>query len=98
MTTKAQAFIRIASEVYERYGFGSTKTVTLYPRQLDIIYDKFTQYDLEWLIKNGYIFHYQVDRYNPKRNWRYRWRTDDIYGLTKRGWSVAHKYIKIKNH
>ncbi len=98
MTSKGRAFIRIASEVYEKFGFGSTKTVTLYPRALDYFHDGFSEYDLKWLIKSGYIFHYQVERYNPKRNWRYRVRVDDIYGLTKKGWSVAHKYIKIETN
>lgn len=98
MTGKGKAFTQIASEIYERFGFGSTKTVTLYPNCLDIVYDGYSKYDLDWLIKNGYIFHYQVERCNPKRNWWYRYHTDDIYGLTKKGWSVAHKYIKIKNH
>lgn len=97
MTGKGKAFTKIASGVYERFGFGSTKTVTLYINCLDIVDDGYSKDDLDWLVKNGYIFHYQVERYNSKRNWRYRYHTDDIYGLTKKGWSVAHKYIKIEN-
>lgn len=93
MTSKGKAFSHVATWIYEFHGFGSTKTCTEYHRALDIISDGYTQSDLEWLVKNGYLFHYQVERCNPKRNWRYKYRTDDIYGVTKKGWSVAHLYV-----
>ncbi len=98
MSGKGKVFTEIIEEIYERYGFGSTKTVTMYPRAIEFCRCGYSAYDLEWLVKNGYLFHYEVERYDRKRNWRYKFRTDDIYGVTKRGWAVAHLYSKlIKN-
>jgi len=94
VTSKGKAFTAIVSWVHDFHGFGSTKTCTQYLRALDYVNDGYTKYDLEWLVKNGYLFHYQVERYDRKRNWRYKFRVDDIYGVTKKGWSVAHLYVR----
>lgn len=98
-TSRGRAFVSVTQGVVEKHGWGSSKSVTFYPQCLEILKDGYTEMDLDWLVRHGWLYHYRVKRTIPKRNWRYRTRTDDIYGLTQKGWSVAKKYTsKLPKH
>lgn len=86
MTETGKLFAEIIYGICWTKGWGTTGTSRQFP-------DQSHGEELKWLVENGYLFHYQYTAENKKRNWRYRYSTADIYGLTKKGWSIAGKYI-----
>lgn len=88
MTRRAEIFARIIASVCWTKGWGTTGTCRMYPEQEN-------GEDLQWLVDNGWLFHYQYEAYNKARNWRYARSDADIYGLTKKGWSVAKQFVKV---
>lgn len=86
MTECGKVFAKIISSVCWTKGWGTTGTTECFAEQENGA-------ELEWLVSNGYLFHYQREKCDKKRNWRYRYRTADIYGLTKKGWAIAGKYV-----
>ena len=95
MTTRGIAFKTIAHKVVVFHGFGSRKTVTEYPCCFHL--DGFGEDDVNWLIENGYIFHRTVERSRSRgRYGQYGrvYRTDDDFGITEKGWAVAHLYLE----
>lgn len=86
MTTTGKVFTEIVLWVCYNKGWGTTGTDRQFPNQE---YGK----ELNWLVENGYLFHYQYTEENKRRNWRYRYSTADIYGVTKKGWQIAGKYV-----
>lgn len=96
MTTRGYAFKEIAYHVNLFHGFGSTKTTEVYYSTLcPECGCKYTKADLDWLVDNGYLFHYVWNgKKGSKQDWGHYHNTDHhIYGLTKKGWSVARKYL-----
>ena len=88
MTATAKCFVSLVKGICWTKGWGTTGTTERFPA-LDIEESK----SLEWLEENGYIFHYVRDEYDKHRNWRYAHRTAHRYGITKKGWGVAKKFI-----
>lgn len=86
MTRKGKVFTQIIICACWTKGWGTTGTKQMFPDIED-------GEELNWLVENGYLFHYQYMKHNKHRNWRYEWSTTDIYGLTKKGWEVAGKFI-----
>ena len=85
MTDCANVFVKIIKSVCWIKGFGTTGVTEMYP---SFEYKN----ELDWLVKNGYLFHFQ------KRNTHSRYRIangymSDMYGITQKGWAVAGKYI-----
>ena len=89
MTDKAKLFTRIITSICWTKGWGTTGTTQMHPK-----YDG--EEDLKWLVDNGYLFHYHTQLSRSRgRYGQYgrRYYDADIYGLTKKGWSVAGKYV-----
>lgn len=80
------ALRKIATQIKDRYGINSRKTITIDLGGLNLLSDGYTIWDLKFLEDQNYIFHYQITRHFPKREFGFRERLDDIYGLTPKGW------------
>jgi hypothetical protein len=97
MTTKGYAFKDIAYKITVFYGHGASKTTEVFYSCLNPECGcKYTLEDLNWLVENGYLFH-RV--WNGKRGSKQSWggwnATDHHeYGITRKGWAVAHKYLE----
>ena len=100
MTTRGYAFQDIANYIVTCYEFGSTKTKEVYYSCLTPRCGcKYTLDDLNWLVENGYLFHYVwLGKSNcSKQSWgAYHSTYHHIYGITKKGWAVAHKYLETR--
>lgn len=88
MTERGKVFVQIISNVCWTKGWGTTG-VTSDP------YDEHKVH-LNWLVDNGYLFYCRVTRSRGRGRYgqygRKYWE-EDAYGLTKKGWSIAGKYI-----
>lgn len=89
MTDRGKAFAKVIRDVCWVKGWGTTGTARRFPG-----IDKEEAKALYWLVENGFLFHYEQDRYDKHRNWRYKHPTADVYGVTKKGWSVAEMYVR----
>ena len=85
LTKCGKLFAFIIKDICWKKGWGTTGTSVQFPST--------DGPELEWLVSNGYLFHYQRDVINRHRNWRYRHSIENIYGLTKKGWAIAGKYV-----
>lgn len=96
MTTKGHAFQDIAKTIVILHGFGSTKTTEVHYSCLNPRCGcKYTLEDLNWLVDNGYLFHrVWHGTTSCKQSWG-GWNATDhhVYGITKKGWDVAHLYL-----
>lgn len=89
MTERGKVFVNIITSVCWTKGWGTTGTTTMHPNISN-------GEDLKWLVDNGYLFHYHTKLSRSRGRYGQYGRTyydADIYGLTKKGWSVAGKYI-----
>ena len=87
MTSTGKVFAYIIQSVCWTKGWGTTGTTRMFPSINN-------GEELQWLVDNGYLFHYEIETYDKHRNWRYKYSTADIYGLTRKGWAIAEKYVK----
>lgn len=103
MTEIGRTFANIAESVKRLHGFGSNKMVCGYTVYED---DGFAVKEsckkqaemLEQLVQMGYLSKFVTKTFlnNKTRNWRYRFMVRNVcFGLTKKGWEVAPKYIAI---
>lgn len=88
MTECGKVFVYIITSVCWTKGWGTTG-ITTDPYKEHIVH-------LNWLVENGYLFHYRTTL--SKGRGRYgqygrRYYEADTYGLTKKGWAVAGNYI-----
>lgn len=90
MTKRAEIFSRIIESVCWTKGWGTTGTQRRFP---DLCEEE--KLALDWLVSNGYLFHFQREEINKRRNWRYSKTIADRYGVTKKGWEVAPKFVKV---
>ena len=71
MTTRGYAFKDIANTIVILHGYGSRKTTEVHECCLTPACGcKYTQEDLNWLVDNGYLFHYV---WNGKRGSKQSW-------------------------
>lgn len=85
MTECAKIFVKIIESVCWTKGWGTNGFTERFP-------DHDHSAELAWLVDNGYLFHFQ------KRGTHSRYRianrhVSDMYGITKKGWAVAGKYV-----
>ena len=96
MTTRGYAFKDIANTIVILYGYGSRKTTEVHECCLTPACGcKYTQEDLNWLVDNGYLFHYVWNgKRGSKQSWG-GWHSTDHheYGITRKGWAVAQRYL-----
>jgi hypothetical protein len=97
MTTRGYAFKDIAEYIVSMHGFGSRKTKEVSHSVLNPRCGfNYTLEDVNWLVDNGYLFHYVWNgTKGSKQSWG-GWNARDhhVYGLTKKGWEVAPLYLK----
>lgn len=103
MTDLGRAFAHIAETVNRLYGFGSNKMTSGYTTYEDngfavSEYDREKAALLEQLVEMGYLNKFVTQPFlnNKTRNWRYRFVVRNVcFGLTKKGWEVAPKYLAV---
>lgn len=86
MTERAKIFVKIIESVCWTKGWGTNGSTECFPEHNGGV-------ELKWLVDNGYLFHFEKEVEQKHRNWRYRYRTQQRFGVTRKGWSVAGKYI-----
>ena len=86
MTQYGMVFVDIIKSVCWTKGWGTNGTTEMFPSSEN-------SKELAWLVANGYLFHYERVECDKHRNWRYRYRTAQRYGITSKGWAIAGKYI-----
>lgn len=93
MTETGKIFSNIIFEVCWIKGWGTTGTSRQFPNSR---YGK----ELNWLVDNGYLFHYQRTVETTRGGCHYCYNTADIYGITKKGWKIAGRYVDayLKEH
>ena len=89
MTERAKVFAYLISSVCWTKGWGTTGATS----------DPYSEHlvHLNWLVDNGYLFHYRATKSRGRGRYGQYGRhyyEEDIYGLTKKGWAVAERYVR----
>ena len=88
MTECGKVFVYIITSVCWTKGWATTG-ITTDPYKEHIVH-------LNWLVENGYLFHYRTTFSRGRGRYGQYGRSyyeADTYGLTKKGWEVAGNYI-----
>lgn len=90
-------FAELVCEAYNRgwqQGFGS-RSIAFNEKVLEIKNAKEKHNALTWLVENGYLF--CIEKSSTKiwlSPYYCRWCICNRYGITKKGWRVAHLYVE----
>lgn len=86
LTARGKVFADVIKDICWTKGWGTTGITKRFP-------DTKNKAELEWLVSNGYLFHFCKEETNHNRNWRYKTHMADYYGITQKGWTIAGNYV-----